>query len=320
MAQSTLPEQSEKYAEMLTLLRKNLSSVIRGKSESIDMMMVALLSSGSVLMEDVPGTGKTTLAKALARSLDVPFNRVQFTPDLLPTDILGSSIYNPVDGTFHFREGPVFCNILLADEINRASPRTQSALLEAMSESQATIEGVRYILPAPFFVLATQNPVDFHGTYPLPEAQLDRFLIHLQLGYPDAENEMEILFAQSTEHPVDHLERVLNHEEVVCMQDQVKLVHVDQSVARYMINLVQATRDDPRLKLGVSPRGSLMLFRASQSIAFLKGRNYVLPDDVQHMADYVLAHRLILTSKAKYSSITKLDVVSDIIKKVKVPS
>lgn len=320
MAQSTLPEQSEDYSEMLSLLRKNLSSVIRGKSESIDMMIVALLSSGSVLMEDVPGTGKTTLAKALARSLDVPFNRVQFTPDLLPTDILGSSIYNPVDGTFHFREGPIFCNILLADEINRASPRTQSALLEAMSESQATIEGVRYVLPAPFFVLATQNPVDFHGTYPLPEAQLDRFLIHLQLGYPDANNEMEILFAQSTEHPIDHLKRVLSHEEVVCMQDQVKSVHVDQSVARYMIDLVQATRNDARLKLGVSPRGSLMLFRASQAIAFLKGRNYILPDDVQRMADYVLAHRLILTSKAKYSSITKMDVISDIIQKVKVPN
>ncbi|WP_298861219.1 MoxR family ATPase [uncultured Gimesia sp.] len=320
MAQSTLPEQDEKYSDMLSLLRKNLSSVIRGKSESIDMMMVALLSSGSVLMEDVPGTGKTTLAKALARSLDVPFNRVQFTPDLLPTDILGSSIYNPVDGTFHFREGPIFCNILLADEINRASPRTQSALLEAMSESQATIEGVRYILPAPFFVLATQNPVDFHGTYPLPEAQLDRFLIHLQLGYPDAENEMEILFAQSTEHPIDHLKRVLSHEEVLQMQNQVKLVHVEQSVARYMIDLVQATRTDPRLKLGVSPRGTLMMFRASQAIAFLKGRSYVLPDDVQHMAEYVLAHRLILTSKAKYSSITKMDVVSDIVQKVKVPN
>ena len=320
MAQSTLPEQSEKYAQKLSLLRNNLSSVIRGKSESIDMMIVALLSNGSVLMEDVPGTGKTTLAKALARSLDVPFNRVQFTPDLLPTDILGSSIYNPVDGTFHFREGPIFCNILLADEINRASPRTQSALLEAMSESQATIEGNRYKLPSPFFVLATQNPVDFHGTYPLPEAQLDRFLIHLQLGYPDAEHEIEILFAQSTEHPVDHLERVLNHEEVVQMQDQVKTVHVEQSVARYMIDLVNATRNDPRLKLGVSPRGSLMLFRAAQAIAFLKGRNYVLPDDVQHMAEYVLAHRLILTSKAKYSSITKMDVVSDIVQKVKVPN
>ncbi|KAA0133367.1 MAG: magnesium chelatase [Gimesia sp.] len=320
MAQSTLPEQSEKYVQKLNLLRDNLSGVIRGKSESIDMMMVALLSNGSVLMEDVPGTGKTTLAKALARSLDVPFNRVQFTPDLLPTDILGSSIYNPVDGTFHFRQGPIFCNILLADEINRASPRTQSALLEAMSESQATIEGVRYELPSPFFVLATQNPVDFHGTYPLPEAQLDRFLIHLQLGYPDAENEMEILFAQSTEHPVDHLERVLNHEEVVQMQEQVKTVHVEQSVARYMIDLVQATRNDPRLKLGVSPRGSLMLFRASQAIAYLKSRTYVLPDDVQQMADYVLAHRLILTSKAKYSSITKMDVVSDIVSKVKVPN
>ncbi|WP_417398089.1 AAA family ATPase [Gimesia chilikensis] len=320
MAQSTLPEQSEKYVQKLNLLKDNLSGVIRGKSESIDMMMVALLSNGSVLMEDVPGTGKTTLAKALARSLDVPFNRVQFTPDLLPTDILGSSIYNPVDGTFHFRQGPIFCNILLADEINRASPRTQSALLEAMSESQATIEGVRYELPSPFFVLATQNPVDFHGTYPLPEAQLDRFLIHLQLGYPDAENEMEILFAQSTEHPVDHLERVLNHEEVVQMQEQVKTVHVEQSVARYMIDLVQATRNDPRLKLGVSPRGSLMLFRASQAIAYLKSRTYVLPDDVQQMADYVLAHRLILTSKAKYSSITKMDVVSDIVSKVKVPN
>ena len=320
MAQSTLPEQSEQYVQKLSVLRENLSGVIRGKAERIDMMMVALLSNGSVLMEDVPGTGKTTLAKALARSLDVPFNRVQFTPDLLPTDILGSSIYNPVDGTFHFRKGPIFCNILLADEINRASPRTQSALLEAMSESQATIEGVRYELPSPFFVLATQNPVDFHGTYPLPEAQLDRFLIHLQLGYPDPENEMEILFAQSTEHPVDHLERVLNHEEVVEMQEQVKTVHVDQSVARYMIDLVQATRNDPRLKLGVSPRGSLMLFRAAQAIAFLNSRNYVLPDDVQQMADYVLAHRLILTSKAKYSSITKMDVVSDIVQKVKVPN
>lgn len=304
----------------LTALARNLRVVIRGKDENINILIIAMLAGGSVLMDDVPGVGKTTLCKAMAKSIDATFHRVQFTPDLLPSDILGASIYNPVDGTFRFREGPIFTNVLLADEINRASPRTQSALLEAMSESQATIEGVCHSLPSPFFVLATQNPIDFHGTYPLPEAQLDRFLVHMNLGYPAPETEVDILFSQATEHPLLTLKPVLTRDEINALQAAVRALHVDRSIGRYIVELVRHTREDARLKLGVSPRGSLMLFRAAQAAAFVMGRDYVLPDDVQRMAPFVLAHRLVLTSKSKYGSVDKVEVVRELLKSVKVPT
>ena len=308
------------YRDNLEALRRNLASVIYGKDECIELLMVALLAGGSVLIEDVPGIGKTTLAKALARSIDVEFKRIQFTPDLLPADILGSSIYNPVNGSFEFRKGPIFCNILLADEINRASPRTQSALLEAMNEMQATIEGKRYLLPGPFIVMATENPVEFHGTYPLPEAQLDRFLVLLNLGYPQRDVEANILHAQTDGHPLDRLKPVLSREEVLRMQEAVRHIHVERSVSSYMVEIVARTREDSRVRLGGSPRGSLMLFRASQAAAFFDGRNYASPEDVQRLAAQVLAHRLVLTSKARYEGTTGREIIGDILKEVKVPT
>lgn len=304
----------------IAALADALSNIVRGNRECIETLVIALLSGGSVLMQDVPGVGKTTLAKAVAKAIDVPFHRIQFTPDLLPADILGSSIYNPVEGTFAFRKGPIFCNVLLADEINRASPRTQSALLEAMSESHATIEGENYELPSPFLVLATQNPVEFHGTYPLPEAQLDRFLVQLELGYPDAETEVQILYAQAESHPLEHLESVLSQADVLALQGMVRKIRVEEIVSQYMVEIVRQTREDSRLKLGVSPRGSLMLFRACQAAALAAGRDYVLPDDVQRLAPHVLPHRIILTSKAKYGGVSTKEIVTEILGRVKVPS
>ena len=311
---------SERYGEQVAALKGNIAKVIQGKDDAIELLLIALFAGGSVLMEDVPGVGKTTLAKALAKSIDAVFNRIQFTPDLLPADIVGASIYNPQTGAFVFREGPVFCNVLLADEINRASPRTQSALLEAMGEGQATIEGRYYPLPAPFLVLATQNPIDFHGTYPLPEAQLDRFLLLLNLGYPDTAKEISILYALAKEHPVNTLKTVLSRDTVFEIQQAVRRIHVEERIAGYMVDIAQATRTDARLKLGVSPRGSLMLFRAAQSTAFLAGRDYVLPDDVQRIAPEVLSHRLVLTSKAKYGSINKRDTMIEILSGIKAPT
>lgn len=300
-------------------LRNNLGQVIQGKDDVIELLITALVAGGSILMEDVPGVGKTTMAKALARSMGSEYNRIQFTPDLLPADILGSSIYNPVDGNFTFRPGPVFCNVLLADEINRASPRTQSALLEAMSEQQVTIEGQSHILAAPFVVIATENPVEYHGTYPLPEAQLDRFLVQLSLGYPNDDAEIDMLFAQADRHPLESLEEVMTGDEVLAIQQQVRAVDMSRELATYLVSLVKRTRDDVRLSLGVSPRASLMLFQAAKAAALVAGRDVVLPDDIQRMARHVLPHRLVLTSKSKYDGSTKQGIVESILDDVPVP-
>ena len=304
---------------LLGRLKNNLQGVIFGKSECIDVLIVSLLAGGSVLIEDVPGVGKTTLAKALAKSIDAKFRRVQFTPDLLPADILGSSIYNPVSGDFRFDPGPVFCNILLADEINRASPRTQSALLEAMNENQATIEGKRYPLGKPFMVVATENPIEFHGTYPLPEAQMDRFLVRLALGYPAAEVEVDILKSHALNEPLDRIEPVLQLEQVQQIQQEVAAVHVDDSILEYIVEIVHATRHDNRLKLGLSTRGTLMMSRAARARAYFQKRDFVIPDDVLWLIPHVLPHRILLTSKARHSGTTAKHILTDIVGRIKVP-
>ena len=310
---------AEELRNKTVLLQENLSKVIRGKTHPVALLITALGAGANVLMEDVPGVGKTTLAKALAASINGKFSRVQFTPDLLPSDILGNSIYNQQEAEFFFRPGPVFANILLADEINRASPRTQSALLECMSEKQVSIAGKTSLLPDPFMVIATENPVEYQGTYPLPEAQLDRFAMQLALGYPDEEAEMQLLFDRLTGNPGADVKAVLTCAEVAQMQDAVKQVNVEKTVAYYMLNIIKATRNDTRITLGASPRSLLLLSRCSQSYAFIQGRDYVLPDDVKHLCPAVLAHRLVIENKTKYSGISALEIVSDIVNKTKVP-
>ncbi len=313
------PDSQRSPREAMRAIETNLRRVIRGKDEAIELVLIALASSGHVLLEDAPGTGKTTLAKALAASMDGVFRRVQFTPDLLPADITGSSFYNPADGSFDFRPGPVFSNVLLADEINRTSPRTQSALLEVMSENQVTTDGMRHALPAPFFVIATQNPSDYAGTYPLPEAQLDRFMIRISLGYPDAASELEILGAQKNHHPLDDLEAVVSPAEISAIGDQVREVTFDKSVAEYVVQLVAQTRDDARLRVGLSPRGSLALYRTAQARAWWQNRDYVVPEDVRALAEPVLAHRLILETKARYGGATSADIVREGLDNIAVP-
>jgi len=306
--------------DKLRAVKDQLGRVILGKPEAIEQVLVALLAGHHLLMEDVPGVGKTTLAKALARCFSGTFRRVQFTPDLLPADILGSSVYDPRDGSFTFKEGPVFAHVLLADEINRASPRTQSALLEAMSEQQVSSDGQTRPLPSPFLVLATQNPVEFHGTYPLPEAQLDRFGLRIALGFPSAEHEVEVLFSQTERHPVDSVSAVLSAEDVVTLQRDTRRVRVEPTLGRYVVALAQATRDHASVRLGCSPRGSLMLFRAVQARAYLNGRAFAVPEDVKQQAVPVLAHRLGLETKARYSGVSKEDVVREILDAVPVPA
>ncbi len=305
---------------MIAAIREQLAQVIRGKAEVIDRLLVALLGGGHVSIEDVPGVGKTTLAKALARCLDGTFHRIQFTPDLLPTDIVGGMIYSPKNGEFSFRPGPVFCNVLLADEINRASPRTQSALLEAMNERQVTIEGAPHRLPDPFIVIATQNPIEHHGTYPLPEAQLDRFAMQLRMGYPERDEELDILARQRLNDPLLDVRPVASVEDVRTAQAEVRQVAVEDSVTRYLTDLVRLSRQEPQLQLGASPRATLVLYRTCQALAYLRGRPYVIPDDVKELAVPVLAHRVVLETRAKYSGVAKEAVIESLLNRLPAPT
>lgn len=296
-----------------------VETVILGKSEVVRLAVACLLSNGHLLIEDIPGVGKTMLARALSRSIGGVFKRAQFTPDLLPADLTGTAIFNQRSGDFEFREGPVFANVLLADEINRATPKTQSALLECMEERQVSRDGQTYDLPRPFLVIATENVVEYQGTFPLPEAQLDRFLMRLSLGYPDHENEVAILTRQMKEHPITRVSPVTDPDGVARLQAAVADVHVDESLKDYIVRVVEATRTHPAARLGASPRGSLGLMRASQAFAAIEGRNFLIPDDVKALAPAVLCHRIVLRPDARARGATPQEVIDEVLRAVPVP-
>ncbi len=297
----------------------NVARVIVGKTPVIEQALAALVAQGHLLVEDVPGVGKTMLAKSLAVSIGCTFKRIQFTPDLLPSDVSGISVYNQHSGEFQFRPGPILSQVVLADEINRATPKTQSALLEAMEELQVTVDGVTHHLEQPFIVMATQNPIEYEGTFPLPEAQLDRFLMRISLGYPEFNEEMSIIELQEQTHPIESLEAVATPRDVVAIQEAARSIYVDYTVRQYIVQLVEATRAHRDVSLGASPRASLGLFRASRALALVQNRDYVIPDDIKGLAPSVTAHRLILSSSARMRGVRSADVIQDLLSQVAVP-
>ncbi|MFT4581092.1 MAG: MoxR-like ATPase [Gammaproteobacteria bacterium] len=316
-----MPQQIE-TAQAQTIysrLSENLMQVIHGQSHTIRLLLSAFLTNGHVLLEDLPGTGKTTLAKALSRSVGAKFQRIQFTPDLLPTDILGVSVFNPQNATFEVHRGPIFAEILLADEINRASPRTQSALLQAMGEGEVSLDGTLYPLPNLFFVIATQNPVEFHGTYPLPEAQMDRFALRLSLGYVNAEDEMAIIDAEINGTPLNDLTTCIDEADVVAFAEAARRIEVSTEIKRYAIELIAATREESELSLGASPRASITLVKCAQALAIFDGKSYVTPDHIQQLAVAVIAHRLVVDSNALFSGVTTRSLVARLLADVPVP-
>jgi MoxR-like ATPase len=301
------------------ILMGNLEKVIVGKRQSIELIVIGLLCQGHVLIEDVPGVGKTVLARSLAKSIGCSFQRLQFTPDMLPSDVTGVSVYNPSKRLFEFRPGPIFAQIVLIDEINRATPKTQAALLESMEERQVTVDGTTHLLPSPFMVLATQNPIEYEGTFPLPEAQLDRFLLRVRLGYPSMNDEIEVLNRQKLRHPIEYLQSVITVRELRVAMQKIKKIYVAESIKRYVVELTNRTRLYADVYLGASPRGSLALFRTGQVAAALAGRDYVLPDDIKKLAVSVLAHRIIIGPAARLRELSAEKIVEEIIDNTSVP-
>ena len=297
----------------------NVERVIIGKRGAVELAVVGLLCQGHLLIEDVPGVGKTMLARSLARSIGCVFRRIQFTPDMLPSDVTGVSIFNQQTHAFEFREGPVFAQIVLSDEINRATPKTQAALLEAMEERQVTVDGVTRPLIRPFLVLATQNPIEYEGTFPLPEAQLDRFMLRIHLGYPAASDEIAMLDAQQFQHPIDKIEQVVDTQELLDAQEAIKSIHVDDKIKIYIVELMAQTRKHPEVSLGASPRGSLVLYRTAQARAAMSGRDYATPDDVKALASVCLTHRMIVSPSARIKDVTAQSILTDILNSVPVP-
>lgn len=308
------------YHPQIKKVLDNINKVIVGKEEVSTLSIVALLAEGHVLLEDVPGVGKTMLVRTIAKSLDCEFKRIQFTPDLLPSDVTGVSIYNPKELNFEFRNGPIMGDIVLADEVNRTSPKTQSSLLEAMEERSVTVDGQTITLQRPFFVMATQNPIEYEGTYPLPEAQLDRFLLKLKMGYPTEEQELQMLEATAKQHPIERITAVLDKAELLQLQQQVKEVYIDKIVQNYIIQIVKKTREDNAIYLGASPRASIALMKAAKAFAFIHNRDYVLPDDVKYLAPFVLSHRIILTSEAKFEGQDAHSLITKLLVSVSIPT